>query len=75
MKFSKRAIRRHHYSRLKKKRKNYWGWAESDRKTGILANTPATCSCFMCGNPRRQIGEISLQEKRQFAKEQEYYGK
>ena len=65
----KRAIRRHHYSRLKKKRQHYWGRELSDNDAGFVANTPASCSCSMCRNPRKTFGEISVQEKRQLAKE------
>ena len=58
---SKRAERRHHYQRLKKTRKHYWapmeGEVNSDKKLGMLANTPAPCSGECCGNPRKFYGE------------------
>ncbi len=76
MKLSKRAIRRHHYIRLKKKRKYYWGVGrelEAD-ELGFVVSTPHPCSCYCCGNPRKWFLEISTQEKRQLAKEQECYG-
>jgi hypothetical protein len=58
-KFS-RAQRRHDYRRLQKKRDRHWGygkngWRDSrmpHRMKGMVANTPALCSCPMCGNPR-----------------------
>ena len=28
------------------------------------ANHMATCSCAMCGNPRRYTGEVTMQERR-----------
>lgn len=31
---------------------------------GMLAETPALCSCWMCGNPRRYFCEPTLQEAR-----------
>jgi hypothetical protein len=57
---SKRAERRHHYQRLKAKRKDYWinkNWtwiSDEDMKIRIAltVNTPKRCSCDMCGNQR-----------------------
>ena len=31
---------------------------------GIVARTPAACSCYMCGNPRKHWNELTMQEKR-----------
>ncbi|WAW11664.1 hypothetical protein nACB1_016 [Acinetobacter phage nACB1] len=31
-------------------------WKSSDKAIGIHANTPARCSCDMCGNPRKHHG-------------------
>ncbi len=64
MKNTKRALRRHHYYRLKETRKNYHGnndeWVrthysekEIDAMRASIANTACRCSCAMCGNPRR----------------------
>ncbi|HEX9670233.1 MAG TPA: hypothetical protein VGC93_12230 [Thermoanaerobaculia bacterium] len=68
----KRAKRRHQASRRKR-------WAQRelsqmidchpDRRRrlkflGMLAETPKLCSCWMCGNPRRHLGELTLQEVR-----------
>lgn len=61
-----RAMRRHHRERLKKTRKNYWGYGNqgyrsyfeqgtpemSPYQAGVVINTPKTCSCFMCRNQR-----------------------
>jgi hypothetical protein len=66
MKPPKRAIRRHHYQRLKRKRKNYWYRNLSDRHLGIVVNTPRVCSCPLCGNPRRHWNEMTVQERREF---------
>ena len=41
--------------------------SKMDRLIGILAGCHSTpCSCFMCGNPRRQ-GELTIQEKQHLA--------
>ena len=59
-----RAIRRHHTSRLKKARRNYWGRREmTPAELGTVARTPQVCSCRGCGNQRKYEGE-TLQEKR-----------
>ena len=61
-----RAIRRHHRARLKKNRKNYWGFGKfgwrgygteeivemSPFQAGSVARTPKPCSCYMCRNQR-----------------------
>lgn len=69
---SPRAIRRHHYERLKKNRKDYWGYARDEkpggmppRILGMVAQTPAACSCWMCNRPRKIFGDLTLQEQRQ----------
>jgi len=54
----KRAVRRYHYYRLKKKRKDYYGWGDYEyvmtpKQLGKVANTPTPCSCYCCGNPRK----------------------
>lgn len=33
-------------------------------RRGRLAKTPTPCSCVMCGNPRRHMGERTLAEHR-----------
>jgi hypothetical protein len=63
-KIPKRAVRRHHYNRLKKKRGNYWSGDLSEREQGMVVATPRLCSCVMCGNPRRHLGEKTIQERR-----------
>lgn len=44
-----RSIRRHHRTRLLKRRKHYYNKVNDAR----IADTPTPCSCWMCGNPRR----------------------
>ncbi|MGC3986938.1 MAG: hypothetical protein QM777_20595 [Pseudorhodoferax sp.] len=57
-----RSERRHHRERLKKARATYWAGYASER-AGHAVDTPTRCSCWMCGNPRRHLGEKSLQER------------
>jgi len=68
----KRAERRHQVFRRKR-----WAHRELARMIdchpdrhrrlkflGMLAETPTLCSCWMCGNPRRYFGQLTLQEVR-----------
>lgn len=60
-----RALRRHHAARVKAARRDYWGQMQkTPHQLGMLAHTPAMCSCFACGNPRRHFGERSIAEVR-----------
>lgn len=34
----------------------------TDRQIGRLAHSPAKCSCYMCGNPRKHFKAKTLQE-------------
>jgi hypothetical protein len=67
MKNSIRGIRRHHLQRLKKARafdQVIGASRQGDAATlGRHVNTPAKCSCWMCGNPRRYFDEKSRQER------------
>ena len=69
-----RAIRRHHYNRLKNTRKYYWFGHEtplSDREAGQIANTPHPCSCTGgCGH-FREIEGRTMQERRFYTEGQE----
>lgn len=58
-----RAERRHHERRIKQKRRLYFhAFASmSPRMVGIIARTPTSCSCPMCGNQREHHG-MSWQE-------------
>jgi hypothetical protein len=66
---SKRAERRHHYQRLKKKRKKELkmrGDDPSERRLGYAVSVHnAGCSCSMCGNPRKFYNEKTIQERKQ----------
>ena len=58
MKNKKRALRRHHYFRLKKLRRHhahFRGQSEEyrDQHLGFYATTACPCSCAICRNPRR----------------------
>jgi len=69
MRQTNRAERRHHVQRLKRNRRNYWGYPRYTRSVldfppvpdepmppralGQVVHTPQCCSCSGCGNPRR----------------------
>lgn len=70
------AYRRHAEARAKararRKLRARWNWTPPDGvpleqdpgRVGCLARTPAPCSCFACGNPRRHFGELLMSERR-----------
>lgn len=67
-----RALNRHHDARIKVKRTRYVNtWTEAtravraptDKEIGRKACTPSNCSCWMCGNPRKYGGELTVEEK------------
>lgn len=60
-----RALRRHHVARLKHNRRFYHGYdlSENPGHIGQAVHTPANCSCWMCGNPRKFFGERTVQER------------
>ena len=64
-----RALRRHHVKRLKNKRCRDLHFAGIP--LGAHVATPARCSCWMCGNPRRFYGNsraaLTVQQLRQAA--------
>jgi hypothetical protein len=66
----KRALRRHHAQRRKawvrRALRHYFmeRRALPARRVGMYSKTPKICSCFMCGNPRRFRGELTIQERR-----------
>ena len=70
-----RAMRRHHYARLKNNRKQHWGYGNqnwrdgevmSETTAGMVTRTPTPCSCYMCGNPRHKKFEnpLTIQERK-----------
>ena len=71
----KRTIRRHHRERLliqwvKRVRMELRGTDLEgnsiyiEQRARYLLQTPKSCSCPMCGNPRRYFGERTIQERR-----------
>lgn len=66
---SKRALRRHHRHRMieyARSSQRYSRMGPSDREYQSVRRHDylATCSCWMCGNPRKYMGERTLQEQR-----------
>ncbi len=55
-----KALRRHHRARLKNKRRNYNSNLTCEGlnlgRAIRLVNTATPCSCWMCGNPRKHLG-------------------
>ena len=69
MKTNKRAIRRNNKIRMKKKAKMLY---PEYPKAEYLADHLACCSCSMCGNPRKQFKDKTIQEKKEDEKFKEY---
>ena len=61
-----RALRRHHLSRLKSKRR--YDYCFAGVPIGQHVATPARCSCWMCGNPRRPFNSFDKQQRRKMKK-------
>lgn len=63
---SDRGERRAQRERLKRRRAGYYGGVHANNPARLsqLVDTPTPCSCFMCGNPRRKVGELTVQERR-----------
>lgn len=61
-----RSVRRHPERRFKIRTREYnGGYARHDpRASGELAHCRTPCSCWMCGNPRRHLGSLTIQEQR-----------
>ena len=74
MKDMKRALRKHHAARLKKTRGFHWGRdiRQDAKSLGKVVDTPAPCSCWMCGNPRRYFNESTQQERRAIDRERSF---
>ncbi|MBM4341590.1 MAG: hypothetical protein FJ110_18850 [Deltaproteobacteria bacterium] len=58
----KRAIRRHDRNRVihQRLRRKHW----HAKSPGHLSKNNTVCSCWMCGNPRKYLGELTIQEKK-----------
>lgn len=57
-----RALRRHHSRRIKTRyfehaKTRSGDWEPTAKDAGMFANHGKVCSCWMCGNPRRHLGE------------------
>ncbi len=71
MENKKRALRRHHYARLKKNRQHYWGYGKAGHREeempvaaqGVVVSSAKPCSCYICGNPRKYEKKRSLKER------------
>ena len=62
------AFRRHQESKrkawVKRTMKHNWSNGLTPARVGILAHSPALCSCYACGNPRKYFGESKINELR-----------
>lgn len=69
MEAMKRAVRRAHVARIKsrfvrkERARPYWHAVDAYAQ-GRYAATHKTCSCWICGNPRRHLGDVTLDELR-----------
>ncbi|WP_349569416.1 hypothetical protein [Azotobacter salinestris] len=63
-----RSERRHHERRIKarfyRKQRIHEHGLTNKRNAGVFAHHGKACSCWMCGNPRRYWGELTMQERR-----------
>lgn len=74
-----RALRRHHRDRIWRKRRHYYGgansehcWRETDPRKRMVINTPALCStCCSKNYERRLFGVVTRKEKLAAVSEQE----
>lgn len=71
-----RAQRRHDTRRIKArfyaKQKIHECWDTTERTAGLFANHGKVCSCWMCGNPRRKLGLLTMQELRADSQQTEH---
>lgn len=62
------AFRRHQETKrkawVKRTMKHNWYNGLTPARIGILAHSPALCSCYACGNPRKYSGESRISELR-----------
>lgn len=69
-----RAQRRHDTRRIKArfymKQRKQECWLTSEKNAGLFANHGKVCSCWVCGNPRKQ-GLLTMQELRAVISTQE----
>lgn len=65
----KRARRRHDRARMVAKAISIYPCSEFPQK---VADNLASCSCWMCGNPRRWAAEPGMQERRQEIRDRDW---
>ena len=58
----RRADTERYKARFWRKQKHQPRWPGTDASAGMHANHGKTCSCWMCGNPRRHLGQVTLDE-------------
>ncbi len=59
------AQRRHDKFRMRKRAEDVMkDWGTSKKSVPYMADNLKSCSCYMCGNPRRHFGELTVQERR-----------
>ena len=64
-----RALRRHHRERLMHSRSHDTFSGTTEQQLSKHVSTPAKCSCWMCGNPRKYYGnseEVKTIQERKF---------
>ncbi len=59
------AQRRHDKFRMRKRAEDVMkDWGISKKSASYMADNMQSCSCYMCGNPRKHFGELTVQERR-----------
>lgn len=74
MKDTNMAQRRHDAARVKRNRSAHLvvRSQQTPKALGMHAATPASCSCHMCGNPRKHRGDLTMQERKFLDVSREY---
>ncbi|MFY2597001.1 hypothetical protein ACOTHJ_13845 [Achromobacter xylosoxidans] len=74
MKDLTKAQRRHDAERVKRNRAGHrlMRDQQTPKAIGMHAATPASCSCHVCGNPRKYRGEVTMQERKFMDVSREY---
>lgn len=69
-----RSMRRHHEARKKERMRRMtmlWGVNPDAATIGKVAAAPKSCSCWMCGNPRKWMkgrARLTMQEQREMSR-------
>jgi hypothetical protein len=65
---TRRAQKERNKARIRKAIVSTWSCGDDpawvERTVARMANHGKLCSCYMCGNPRRHHGELTMQERR-----------